>query len=136
MVDRFREEEAEGRPCHFVMILAGIELIFFVEAHTMLCLRFFMKVVVIKHQCFSCCRAVLSQSQRLFSFSCCPFSKEAGGCTRSLEGTQPRQVTQTDKGNIAYHTISCSAINVGVKEEEGGGTLRVMAFVFSINRYI
>lgn len=35
-----------------VMVLAGIELIFFVEAHTMLCFGFMVKIVVITHRCF------------------------------------------------------------------------------------
>lgn len=38
-----------------VMVLTGIDLIFFIEAHIMLSFRFLMKIVVITHHCFSCC---------------------------------------------------------------------------------
>lgn len=34
--------------------------------------------MLITHQCFSCCRALLTQSQGLFSFLCSPASKGAG----------------------------------------------------------
>lgn len=44
-----------------------------------LCFRFGTKTLLITHQCFSPCWAVLAHSQRLFSFLCCPASKEAGG---------------------------------------------------------
>lgn len=49
-------------------------------------LGFLMKIVVITHQCFSCHRAVLAQSQGHFSFSCCPESKEAGGAQGAGRG--------------------------------------------------
>ena len=53
------------------MVLAGIELIFFLEACMMLCSGFVMKTTLIVHQCFSCCRAVLAQSPGPFCFSHC-----------------------------------------------------------------
>lgn len=40
------------------MVSAGRQLIFFVEAGVMLCLRFLMKIVVETHWYFGCCRAV------------------------------------------------------------------------------
>lgn len=36
------------------MVSAGIELVFFVQAHTMLCFGFLMRTGVITHGCFSC----------------------------------------------------------------------------------
>lgn len=41
--------------------------------------------------------------------------------TRSLEGTQTRQLTQTDQRDIPYHVVSYSAIKSLVKKEEGQG---------------
>lgn len=41
--------------CISAMVLAGIALIFFVEVGMRLCLGFLMKIVIIIHQCFSCC---------------------------------------------------------------------------------
>lgn len=48
-----------------IMVLAVVKLIFFVEADSMLCFGFWMKIVVITHPCFSCCRVVITQSQGL-----------------------------------------------------------------------
>lgn len=43
-----------------------------------LCFGFMMKTVLITLWCFSCCRAVLAQSQGRFCFSHCPHNKQAG----------------------------------------------------------
>lgn len=53
------------------MVLAGIELIFFLETCMMLCSGCMMKTTLIAHQCFSCCRAVLAQNPGPFCFSHC-----------------------------------------------------------------
>ena len=38
-----------------VLVLAGIELIFFLVAGTVLCFGFRMRTMLITHRCFSCC---------------------------------------------------------------------------------
>ena len=65
--------------CSFVLVLAGIELIFFIVASTGLCFGFVLKTVLIIQGCFHYCRAVLTQSQGLFCFSPHPTSEKAGG---------------------------------------------------------
>lgn len=49
-----------------VMVLARTELIFFLEVCRMLCFGLLMKIMVITHQRFNCCRATLTQSQGFF----------------------------------------------------------------------
>jgi len=70
----------------YVVVMAVIKLIFFIEASMMPCFGFLMKVVVITQHSFSCCRAVLTKSQGLFCLSCSPISKEAGGAEYARRG--------------------------------------------------
>lgn len=58
--------------------LAGTELISFIAAHAVPRFRFRKKTMLIAHRCFSYCRAVLTSSQGLFSFSHRPAGKELG----------------------------------------------------------
>lgn len=44
------------------MVLVRIELLFSTEAHTTLYFGFVIKIMLVTHQCFSFCRAVLIQS--------------------------------------------------------------------------
>lgn len=62
--------------CHS---FGGIVLISFTEIFMVLYLGFLINIVLIIYQCFSCCRALLTQSYGLFYFSCCPAIEEAGG---------------------------------------------------------
>lgn len=48
---------------HCVLVLVGIELIFFLLSGMALCFRFMMRIMLIAHQRSSCCTAVLIQSQ-------------------------------------------------------------------------
>lgn len=50
------------------------------------CFGFLMKTVVIRHRCFGCCRAVLAESQGLFSSSRSPASEEAAGAPGAGRG--------------------------------------------------
>lgn len=79
----------------------------------MLCLFVFMKIVGINQQYFSCCKAVLRQSQGLFSFSHHHGSEELE-VHKKLRG-----VTPVDQRDIPYHVVSCSSIKYGVNKEEG-----------------
>lgn len=51
-----------------VLSLVEMESIFFIADHTVLWFRFANKTVLIKHQCFICCRKVFAQCQGLLSF--------------------------------------------------------------------
>lgn len=64
--------------------VSWIELIF-LEVHTMLCLGFLMKILVITQQCFCCCRTVCT-GEGSFCSSCCPGSEEAGGVPGAVSG--------------------------------------------------
>lgn len=56
-----------------------------------------------------------------FSASRTVLTQQGGwGCTRSREGTQPGQQSQTDQRHIPYLML-CSAVNAVVKKEEKGG---------------
>lgn len=61
-----------------VLVLAEVELIFFIVAGMMPCFRFRMRTMLLTHPCFSC-RAMCTHSQRLFSSSHCSASKELRG---------------------------------------------------------
>lgn len=75
------------RPCCApVLHLAGTELIFFLASEMFLCFGFRVRIMLIALRCSSCCRAVLTPSQGLFSFSHCPASAEAGGAPGAGRG--------------------------------------------------
>lgn len=50
---------------------------------------FSMRIMLIIHWCFRCCRALLKQSRGLFSFLCCPDS-EGLGVHKELAGDRNR----------------------------------------------
>lgn len=79
------------------MVLAEIELMFFAEACMMHCFAFLMKVVVITHQCFSCHRAALTQSQ----------GHPAPSAALPGEGTEPGRLTQNSQRGALHQTASC-----------------------------
>ena len=112
-----------------VLVLAGIELIFFTVASMELCFGFLLKTVLIILGCFSYCWAVLTHSQGLFCFS---HQWVGWGCTRSWEGSQLEQLTSNNQRDIPYCTTSCSAYKGGGRRRNGG-TFGVIAFVFPSN---
>lgn len=77
------------------LVLAGTELIFLTVASTLLCSGFMMKTVLVTHQCFSSCWAVLIWSQSLFLLLMLPCQQGGWECTR-WEGTQAGQLISTD----------------------------------------
>jgi len=72
-----------------VLVLAGIELIFFLVACVVVCFGFVMKIVLITHQCFSYCWAIAdTESRPLLLLT--PSRQRAGwGWARYLERSQP-----------------------------------------------
>ena len=72
-----------------------------------------MKAVLITQECFSCCWAVLTNSQGLFCFSPWPGDQQAE-VTRCWEGTEPGELTAAD--------VTCS------NKSWGKGAVTVFAF--------
>lgn len=72
-----------------------VQPIFFTVASTLLCSGFMMKTVLVTHQCFSSCWAVLTWSQSLFLLLMLPCQQGGWECTR-WEGTQAGQLISTD----------------------------------------
>lgn len=74
--------------CHFkvsfsnsALVSAGIKLVFFPVATMVLCSGFKVWIMLITHQCCSCCWTVLTSSPVLFGFLYC--QKRAGGAKRA-----------------------------------------------------
>lgn len=80
--------------CSSVLVLEGIELMFFMVAGTVLCFGFSIRIKLLTRWCFSSCRAVLTQSWGIFSFRTV-LTVRSQGCTRRWEGTQTEQLAQT-----------------------------------------
>lgn len=81
------------------------DVIFFLVAGVLLCFEFWVKAMLITHQCFCCCRAAFTQSHGLFDFSCSPASEVPP--RHSWEGTQPGQLIQTDQNDVPYRIVAC-----------------------------
>jgi len=66
----------ENTSClHTVLVLGGLQLIFFIAASMRLCFGFLLKTVLIVQGCFRYCWAVLTQSQGFFWSSHNPTSE-------------------------------------------------------------
>lgn len=71
--------------------------------------------------------ALATAEQGLHSIEALPFSCSAplesrlGVGKKFWEGKQPGQQTQTGQGDIPYHIVSCSAINLGLQNKNVGG---------------
>lgn len=89
-----------------IMMLAGTELVFFVEAHTMLCFGLLMKTAVTAHGCSAVAEQLAQRS-----------------LPQELEGTQPGQLAQAAQRDVSHCPASCSVMTAGAKEEEGGDTI-------------
>ena len=99
--------KGKTKPC--VLVLAGIELIFFTVASMGLHFGFALETVLIIQRCFPYCWAVLTQSQGLSCFSHHPASEEAGGAQEVGKGHSRDSWPQLTKGIfhtiISFHTI-------------------------------
>jgi len=99
-----------------VLGMTGMELMYLIAVHMMLCLGFVVKTILIANQVFGYCWIVLTQDHDLL----CPpppafaSPKQVGWVwASSWKGMQPGQVTQRD----TPHYKTCSATNTGVKAE-------------------
>ena len=112
-----------------VLVLAGIELIFFVVACMGLCFGFVLQTVLMIQGCFSYCWAVLTQHQGLFCFS--PHSPASRlGVHKKLWGdTAGTADPNWPKGySIPYDFIMLSNKSWAKKKE-------AMVFVFLSHHY-
>ena len=89
-----------------MLVLAGIELIFFIVASMGLCFGFVLETVLIIEM-FSLLLSRAYTESRPFLLLTPPRQRGGWGCTRSWEGTQPGQLTPTDKRHIPDHRTSC-----------------------------
>ena len=101
-----------------VLVLAGMELIFFTAAHTVVCFGFMTKTVLMTHLRFSHCWAVLTQPPGPFCFSHCPTSlglhKNLGDdTTRTADPNRPKSYSTSHGVMFSNKTVE--------KKEEGGG---------------
>lgn len=97
-------------PFCFVLVSAGMELIFFIVACRVLCFGLVTKTGLITHQCFICYWTVLAQHQGLLRFSSCCTSKQAGGAQVAGRG-HSKAAGHT---GTPYHMVSCSATKANV----------------------
>ena len=95
-----------------VLVLAGIELIFFMVASMGLCFGFVLKTVLIIQGYFSYSEQCLHRVKVFSASHPTPPARRLGG-TRSWEGTQLGQLTPTDQRDISDHMVLCSAIKAG-----------------------
>ena len=102
-----------------MLVLAGIELIFFIVAGMGLRFGFVLKTVLII-EVFSLLLSSAYTESRPFLLLTPPHQWAGWGCTRSWEGTQPGQLTPTDQRDIPHHMTYC-AQHVKLEEEEGKG---------------
>ena len=96
----------DSRLCLVVLVLAGVELIFFIAAtgDGYCVLDLCCKTVLITHQCSSYCWAQLTQSQGSVSASHCTLPENRLGMSKTAgQGTQLGQLTPLPKGySIPY----------------------------------
>jgi len=109
-----------------VLVLAGVELIFFTVASMRLCFGFVLKTVSIIGKSSFLLSSAYTVS-RPFLLLTPPHQRVGWGCIRSWEGTQPGQLTPADQRDVPYRRMSCSAYKAEGRRRKGR-TLSVMAF--------
>ena len=106
-----------------------MEVTFLIAACMMLYFRFMTKIVLITHQCFGYCQAVLAQHAGvlgwaffgIFFFPLHSASQWVGWeYAQSWKRTWSWELTWTDQRDVPYHTTLSSAIKYHRKEGEGG----------------
>lgn len=102
--------------------MAGMEVIFFTGACTVLCFGFVAKTALVTRQCFGYCSADL-QSTNTFSSSLTLLLSRTPGWARSWKGTQPGQVAQAEHRDVTHHMISS-------KRNWGKGVLEQVAIAW------
>ena len=116
------------------VILAGIKLIFFVEACMMPCFEFVMKTLLINVLVFQLLLGSTEQSQGHFSSSCPP-AAEWLRVRRELGGDMDkRSDTETGQRGILHRMMSWCTIKLG-KRRRKGRMFGVMIFVFPRSYY-
>ena len=98
-----------------VLVSEGTELILFLVTGTVLCFGFGMRIMLVTRWCFSCCWAVLTLTQGLFSFSHSPASEEAGGAPEA-----GRAHNQDSWPQLATHTVWCHGEHINWGELDRG----------------
>ena len=115
-------------------------LIFFTVASMWLCFGFVLETVLIIQSLFCYMVLLLLSSAytepRPFPLLAPPCQRDGWECTRSWEGTQTGQVTQTDQRDIPYHMMSCSVYKELGGRGGGAAAFGVMVFVFPSNHYV
>ena len=107
-----------------------MELAFFKTTPTVLCFGLVAQTALITPQHFGHSLRVLAQHQDFPHTFCPPLASSIVDWrwARSWEGTQLRQLTQTDQRDIPYN-MTCSKIKSRLKKEEEG---MVSVFVFQV----
>lgn len=100
------------------MVLADKKLIFFTEAHPVLWFGLLVRLVVIAQGCFSCCRAVLTQSQA-FSAPHATLPVRRLGVSQELGRDTSRTADPRWLGDVPCHMVPCSAV-LGQWRRKGG----------------
>ena len=105
-----------------VLVLAGVELIFFIVASMGLCFGFICVGNSVGNTgMFQLLLSSAYTASRPFLLLTPPHQGVGWGCTRSWEGTQLGQLTPTDQRDIPYHMYDVMLSNKswGKKEERG-----------------
>ena len=95
-----------------MLVLAGVELIFFTVAGKGLCAG----NSVDNTGMFSLLLSSAYTESRPFLLLTAPHQQGGWGCTKSWEDTQLGQLTPTDQRDTAYHMMSCSAYKAGRRQ--------------------
>jgi len=119
-----------------VLFCSEVEFIFFLVAGMVLCFGFSIRIMILTHRWFNCCRALLLiLSQGFFSFLYCPASEEAvcaqgssrGNRTRRADPNQPKKYSishgmtcGSSHDMISPTTSLCGVVN----RPEGGDAIR------------
>lgn len=99
-----------------VLVLTGVNLVFFTVAGVRPCFGFVLETVVITRECFPYCWAGFMQSQGLFLLSPHPTNEQLGCAQVVGRGHSPGELTQG-----IFCTIWCHAQDIKLEEKGGKG---------------
>jgi len=105
-------------PAQVVLILAGVELFFFIVDSMGLCFGFMLTSVDDTWMFYLLPSRAYTDSRPFLPLTL-PHKEGGWGCTSSWEATQLARLTPTDQRDIPCHKISCSAYKAGGIKRKG-----------------
>lgn len=111
---------SSSKHCMHVLVLAGIELIFFIVGGMGLWVGFVLEPLLTTQGCFHYWKhySACSESRPILLLTS-PYQQAGWRCTKTWQGTQLGELPSTNQKDITYYRMLSLAYKAGGRREEG-----------------